>query len=153
MRVIRQISHFCRSLCQSTYPPARSGGCVCFADLRWFIRGFAGAQRGVTARELPVGPLKAGSEVKVGQHQFGGVAVPLPLGIVALLERPVVGYDLWQRHSKHQGRDLCVRGRRMQRSQKCGTALEMPQFVINGIFISDLLHKFSITTNKKKCQR
>lgn len=91
MCVIRLISHFCRSPCQSTYPPARSGGC---ADQRRFIRSFAGTQRGVTAGELPVGLLEAGGEVEEGQHQFGGVAVPLPLGIVALLERPVVGYDL-----------------------------------------------------------
>lgn len=54
--------------------------------------------------------------MKEGQHQLRGVAVTLPRGIVPLLERPVVGNDLTERYSKHQGRDLCVRDGRTRSS-------------------------------------
>lgn len=56
--------------------------------------------------------------MKEGQHQLSGVAVALPWGLVPLLERPVVGYDLRQRDSEHQGRDLCVRHGRTRSSLK-----------------------------------
>lgn len=63
--------------------------------------------------------------MKEGQHQLRGVAVTLPRGIVPLLERPVVGNDLIERYSKHQGRDLCVRDGRARSSWKHSLALEM----------------------------
>lgn len=112
----------------AAYPPAGPMGCVCCADHSGFIRGFAGTQGGVTTGELPVGPLEAGGEVKEGQHQLRGVAVTLPRGIVPLLERPVVGNDLIERYSKHQGRDLCIRDGRTRGSWKHSLALEMCHF-------------------------
>lgn len=128
----------------AAYPPAGPRGCVCCADHSGFIRGFAGTQGGVTAGELPVGPLEAGGEVKEGQHQLRGVAVPLPRGIVPLLERPVVGNDLIERYSKHQGRDLCVRDGEKGVHESIHLHWKCATFDIEDILVFSFPQKFSL---------
>lgn len=67
-----------------------------------------GAEGGVAARQLPVGPPVARGEVQEGQHQLGGVAVAVPLRAASPLVPPVGCYDLGQRQAEHLGRHLCV---------------------------------------------
>lgn len=104
---------------EKAYPPACSGGHVWCAEQRRFVRGLrSGAKGRVAAEELLVGPFEAGGKLEEGQHQFSGVTVPFPQGIVPLLVFAVVGYDLRQRYAKHLGHKLCWRGKARQEDIK-----------------------------------
>lgn len=101
------------TLTLTTYPPVRSRRHVRQPQRRRLAGGLGGgAEGGVAAGELPVGPPVAGGEVQEGQHQLGGVAVAVSLRAVPPLVRAVGGYDLGQRQAEHLGCNLCVRGER-----------------------------------------